>query len=85
MAEDTRYCDCDVHGPNRHAYYICTHLLNTKDRKLIAHHKPWDDKPDGGGELLCAKPDHTFGELCLVCEDTLLEIGLLLPGETRLT
>lgn len=97
---DTRYCDCDVHGPKRRAYVVCNHILSgypsgvdvppgspmKPDRSLVAHVKPWRDTPeDGAGELCCAKPgeEHTVDELSLMCEDTLMDIGLLLPGETR--
>lgn len=84
---DSRYIDCDDHGPRRKAYIVCKHVLDSMDRSRIAFHKPWTDEPDGAGELCCAIPgaDHTVDDLALYCEDHLLEIGLLLPGERRLT
>ena len=85
---DTRYVDCEIHGPHRRAYLVCNHILDTRDRFLIDTHKPWSDTPDDGiGVLCCALGNeaHRADNVSLMCEDTLLEIGILLPGETRLT
>jgi hypothetical protein len=84
MTMDTRYIDCDEHGPRRRAYIMCKHLRGRAD---IAHHKPWSDQLDGAGEIICAIPGdrHTVNDLLLMCEDHLLDLGWLLPGETRLT
>jgi hypothetical protein len=96
---DTRYVDCEVHGPHRKAYFVCHHILHAveggtfpKDaercRKLIVTHIPWRDDPDhgGGGELICALGGsaHTVNDIDIVCEDTLLDCGILLRSETSL-
>ena len=85
---DSRYVDCEVHGPNRRAYIVCNHILDKRDPKLIAFHKPWTDDPkDGCGELCCSfgGDGHQPDDLSLMCEDTLLESGILQPSERRLT
>ncbi len=83
--EDDRYCDCETHGPRRHAYIVCKHILSKRDPKLIVYIKPWSLR--GAGELCCAKPgeQHVASELAFVCEDSLIDMGLLKPTETRLT
>jgi len=93
-ATDTRYCDCDIHGPHRHAYVVCSHIVDAlnvslaRARDLIAYRKPWTDNPvDGCGQLFCSKPgeEHTIENLSLICEDTLLEIGIIKQGEIHLS
>jgi hypothetical protein len=84
MTRDIRYVECDDHGPRRHAYIVCKHLIESQDRSQVAHHRPWSDAHDGMGELVCSIPveRHGLKDLKVVCEDHLIDLGLL---ETRLT
>lgn len=77
VGTDTRYIACDEHGLRRRAYVACKHVLGSRQR--IAHHAPWENDPDGMGELLCDLPaeKHDMEDLQVICEDHLIEMGLL--------
>lgn len=81
--DDTRYCICSYHGRVR-AYIVCVHILKSRNRDIITHHIPWEDIKNGHGEIGCNQV-HIPEQLILCCEDSLIETGILLPSETRLT
>lgn len=81
--DDTRYCNCSVHGPHCHSYLVCVHVLKSNNRELITHHIPWEDVPNGHGKIVCSQV-HILEQLVFCCEDGLIESGILLPSEKRL-
>lgn len=74
--------DCAKHGPGQHAYFVCSHLLESRDPKEIGSHKLWRERwpgspfRGGAGELYCTR-EHQLDSIRLVCQEDLIEMGLL--------
>lgn len=75
--------DCVKHGRGQHAYFVCSHLLESRDPKEIGSHTLWRERKPGepfqtgAGELYCSREHQLDDGIRLVCEEDLIEMGLL--------